>query len=113
MSEMMQLPSTHLYDLVRLNDAGIGQRALRSFDLMERVLVNRKALFSYSWMDYGMMKPGTICLVPPPDKAKRLRQDYLDFSRDMIYGNSPGFDQLLESLRILELYVNQPKNRIE
>jgi hypothetical protein len=103
--------SRHLYDLVRLNHAGIGQRALLSPDLMERVLANRKALFFYSWVDYEVMKPGTICLVPPSDKARKLRQDYQEFSRDMIYGIPPAFDQLLESLKLVELLVNQPKNR--
>jgi hypothetical protein len=52
------------------------------------------------------MKPGSLRLVPPPEKVKMFRQDYLLFSRDMIYGRIPTFDELLAGLRQIETVIN-------
>lgn len=52
-----------------------------------------------------LCKPGTMLLQPSEHALPIMRSDY-QAMRQMIYGNYPSFDELLETLMELEAQVN-------
>ena len=50
-------------------------------------------------------KPGTLRIVPPDARLPELEQDYRKM-QEMIFGEPPSFERLLEVLREIERHVN-------
>jgi len=92
----------HLYDASCLIQSGIGREAVRDTDLFSRVLRNREAMFGYSWMDYSTLRLDTLDLIPPGDTLASWRNDYEELAREMIYGEPPSFDEMIDKLRQFE-----------
>lgn len=58
-----------------------------------------------SWAHFELCKPGTMLLQPSEHALPIMRADY-QAMRQMIYGDYPSFDELLETLKELESDVN-------
>ena len=92
----------HLYDIHCLIRCGIGEQAVRDSNLFARVLRNRQSMFGYAWMDYASLRMASLSLVPPDATLSGWRNDYKDFSREMIYGDPPSFGDMIDTLRQFE-----------
>ena len=55
--------------------------------------------------DYETAHIGTLQIVPCADAIKDLRIDY-DHMKDMIYGEKPSFDEIMETITKLEEEIN-------
>ncbi len=98
--------SRHYYDLVKLaQHPEIGPRALARLDLLARVAEHKEFFYRSSWSRYDLSVPGSLRLLPPPERLPDLRSDY-DRMRDMFFAAPPTFDSLLESLSALETRLN-------
>lgn len=102
--------SRHIYDLHFLMRAGMGERSQSDARLLERVVENRRTYFSYSWMNYDTMQPGSFTLVPRENLIGTWRNDYRSLRENMIYGDTPEFPVLIESLRKIESMLNTSNN---
>jgi hypothetical protein len=99
--------SRHYYDLVKLFEAGIGLRAFERQDLLAAVALHKIVFFADSSAKYEEAKPGTLRLLPPTWRQMELREDYGKM-REMIFGEPPSFEHLLEVLAEIERRVNSP-----
>ena len=54
---------------------------------------------------YETAQIGTVRLVPSQAAIKDLSIDY-DHMKDMIYGDKPSFDEIMESIAALETEIN-------
>jgi len=97
--------SRHYYDMHRLSKTAIADLAIDKLDLLDRVVEHKKIFFRSAWANYDDARSGHIHLVPPESKLALLRGDYAKM-RDMFFGDVPAFDEIIQSLGILENRIN-------
>lgn len=97
--------SRHYYDVVRLYEHESGKAAIKDTDLLLSVAQHKKVFFPAAWARYADAKPGTLRIVPPDARLPELEQDYRKM-QEMIFGEPPAFERLLEVLREIERHVN-------
>ena len=97
--------SRHYYDVYQLSQQDIGQQALDRSDLLERVVAHKRLFFAAAWAHYQTAIPGTFHLVPPDERMPALQADYARM-REMIFGDAPAWEEIIEGLSELEDRVN-------
>ena len=50
-------------------------------------------------VDYNLHQPQTINPIPPSEIIKRWESDYRTMQEEMIYGDSPTFDTMIEVIK--------------
>jgi hypothetical protein len=83
---------------------GIAAKAVASPGLFERVATHREIFFNWSWMDDSTLRPGHLRIVPPADQVQAWRLDYESMRREMFFGDVPGFDEIMDVVRLLFAY---------
>jgi hypothetical protein len=102
--------SRHYYDLFRLAQGPIAERALAMPDLLERVIAHKTFFFAASWAHYETARPGTFRLLPDPARRDGLRRDY-EAMKPMLFGTAPEWEPLVAALDDLERRINQMGSR--
>ncbi len=97
--------SRHYYDVVRLYEHELGKAAIKDTDLLLKVARHKEVFFPAAWARYADAKPGTLRIVPPDARLPELEQDYRKM-QEMIFGEPPAFEHLLEVLRQIERDIN-------
>ena len=97
--------SRHYYDVVRLYQHELGMAAIKDTDLLLKVARHKEVFFPAAWARYADAKPGTLRIVPPDARLTELEQDYRKM-QEMIFGEPPAFERLLEVLRRIEAEIN-------
>ena len=100
--------SRHWYDLYRLSQQPVAERALGQLDLLERVVAHKRFFFAQSWAHHETARPGTFRLVPEGDRLEALRRDYREM-RPMIFGEAPAWDEIVSGLEALEARINSSR----
>jgi len=98
--------SRHYYDVVRLYQRGIGQRALQDLELLKAVSRHKMVFFARAWAKFDEAIPGTLRLVPPVSRIPELERDYQYMREEMIFGDAPALGDILDLLREIERQVN-------
>lgn len=98
--------SRHYYDVVRLYGHKLGKAAIKDIGLLLKVALHKEVFFPAAWARYTEAKPGTLRLVPPEARLPELEQDYRKM-REMIFGKTPAFKDLLDVLRQMETEINE------
>jgi len=93
--------SRHYYDLYCIAQSEYKVTALRQLDLLQKVVVFKMRFYPRAWAKYEEAVPGSIKLVPPHFRFDSLRNDYEGMA-EMLFGTYPHFDNLMNSLSILE-----------
>ena len=97
--------SRHYYDVYCFCKNGYKQRVFEQKDLLETVARFKEKFYPSSVAQYGRARIGSLKLVPPSHVLKDLERDYANM-REMIYGDVPGFDEVLECVSRLEKEIN-------
>ncbi|HEX9778294.1 MAG TPA: nucleotidyl transferase AbiEii/AbiGii toxin family protein [Geopsychrobacteraceae bacterium] len=97
----------HYYDLYRLIEAGVADEAAADLDLFSSVAGHRVVFFRYTWVDYSTLVPGQLRLLPTEEQMADWRSDYNNMQQEMFYGQPPGFDDVLETVRGFQDRFNQ------
>ena len=111
--------SRHWYDLVRLDEAGIAERALSDYQLALSVARHKTMFFSAKdvsgkFIDYQDAVSGDLQLVPSGNAYEMLATDYVKMATDgMLLGKSEPFSVLMERCRLLEEKANSLRSRSE
>lgn len=107
-----QLPlrcSRHYYDLFRLSRTDVLQKALRQIELLADVVRFKIKFFRSAWARYEDAKPGSLKLRPAGHNLDGLKKDY-ESMRAMLFGEIPGFEEIVEGLKYLEYKINNRGN---
>ena len=91
--------SRHLYDIYQLSVAGFAQNILNDAELYETIVCHRQVYTKVSGVNYNLHQPQTINPIPPSDIIKKWEDDYKTMQEEMIYGDSPHFDAMIEAIR--------------
>lgn len=97
--------ATYYYDIYRMYKAGVFETARKDPDLLKDIVDFTAKFHPRSWAHFELCKPGTMLLQPSEHALPIMRADY-QAMRQMIYGDYPSFDELLETLKELESDVN-------
>ncbi len=99
--------SRHLYDIVKLNQAGIADSALSDSILYAKIVKHRYEYNRVGGVNYNRHHPHLINPVPPSHLLRLWEDDYNKMIDEMIYeSNPPTFNSVLEE-------VNQIKNKMK
>lgn len=100
--------SRHWYDLFMLYNSDIGKQALSSADILKNVIEHKKAFFNASYTNYDDCLNGKFCLVPTEINQANLAKDFNRMIQaGMFYESPPKFDEIMKSLRELEVVLNE------
>ncbi|MGH7892044.1 MAG: nucleotidyl transferase AbiEii/AbiGii toxin family protein, partial [Thermodesulfobacteriota bacterium] len=97
--------SRHYYDVYKMLDSETGTNALNDLTLLENVVTFKKRFYPSGWANYDAAMPKTIKLIPPKEAIDVLKADYASM-KEMIFGEYPDFDTIIESLRKFEKRLN-------
>jgi predicted nucleotidyltransferase component of viral defense system len=98
--------SRHYYDLFRLIQAGLGEKAAQDLELLRRVVEHKKVFFRSGWAHYETAQRGSLRISPLSDRLKTLEADY-DKMQEMFFGDRPTFDEILRVIAAWEKSFNQ------
>jgi len=98
--------SRHYYDMYCMAKSQVKDSAVNQPDLLSEVAAFKAKFYPRAWARYDLAKFGTLRLIPAEHSLPRLKRDYADM-RAMIYGEYPGFDEILETIKKLENEINE------
>lgn len=99
--------SRHIYDLHMMMQKGLAENAIANNELWETIHHHRATLTSMQGVDYTPDIRDRIQLVPPTESMASWKNDYEETNGSMIYNNPPSFEDLLESMDLLEHLFRQ------
>lgn len=97
--------SRHYYDLAMMAKNKVKENALLDLEMLGTVVAFKKHFYDRGWAEYDLAKPGSFRLIPDGHVMMGLRKDYADM-RQMIFGDYPSFDDVIDTLSKLELEIN-------
>jgi len=97
----------HYYDLYRLIESGIGDKASVDLALFERIVAHRRVYFKHGWVRYDTLCPGRLRLVPPDEQLADWKSDYAGMKDEMFFGEPPAFDDIIEKVREFQEAFNR------
>lgn len=104
-SKLPQRYSRHYYDLYCMAKLPVKDNALKDKDLLKRVAEFKDKFYRCPWAHYEFARCGTMKLMPPEHNLSALYADY-EHMLNMIFGNKPSFDEILQSIKKLEEEIN-------
>jgi len=97
--------SRHYYDLALMVASDVKGQALTDIGQLEAVIEFKMRFYPSGWSKYDTAVPGTLKLMPSEHVLRALRADYASM-RNMIFGQYPAFEDVLETLKKLEDEIN-------
>jgi hypothetical protein len=97
--------SRHYYDIVRLLDTDVAERAIADLDLALDCARHARMFFNSADLDLGHAQPGSFALAPTPEMTDPLRRDYLAMT-GMVFGEVPNFETIIAKIAELEKRLN-------
>lgn len=95
--------SRHLYDLHRMLESGIAEKAISDDALWETIRHHREIFTSIRDVDYTPDVRKRICLIPPEKVIDVWKEDYDTMVMNMIYDDiKPTFNDILDSAQRIE-----------
>ena len=98
----------HYYDLYKMSCSDVRENAFARKGLLEQDVKFKLKFYYAKNASYDTAHIGTIKLVPDEAAIKDLSVDY-EHMKDMIYGDKPSFDEIMNSIAELEKEINKLK----
>lgn len=97
--------SRHYYDLWCMDASPVKAAAYGNLELLEQVVRFKERFYPAGSAHYELAKPGTMRLLPPEDCVPLLREDY-EHMKNMIFGETPEFEEIMDCMERLEREIN-------
>ena len=95
----------HLYDVYNMGNSWVKERAFKRKELLEKDVVFKQKFYYVKGAHYETATLSGIELLPKEAVRNALKEDY-QAMRNMIYGNIPEFEEILEFLEKLQEEVH-------
>jgi hypothetical protein len=99
--------SRHLYDIYQLSKTEFADKALSNEELYKSIVEHRRVFTKVGGVDYNLHSPKTINPIPNDELLEAWNKDYKTMQEQMIYGDSPIFEDMIEGIKKLKLRINQ------
>jgi predicted nucleotidyltransferase component of viral defense system len=103
--------SRHLYDLARIFDTDIAEKALSDKELYQGIVEHRRIFIGLKGFDYDTLAPQTIKIIPPDNIISLWKTDYETMRETMIYGESLSFNKLIDRIKRPEKNENYNRQK--
>lgn len=97
--------SRHYYDLWCMDKSPVKAAAYGDLDLLGRVVRFKERFYPAGSAHYELAKPGTMRLLPPEECLSLLWEDY-EHMKNMIFGETPEFEEIMECMGRMEREIN-------
>lgn len=97
--------SRHYSDLAQMVGTETEAQALADLPLLARVRQHKASFYTAPWASYETAQPGTLHLVPRPERLAGLRTDYRGMGT-MFFGPSFPFEAMMDKIVALEKHIN-------
>ncbi len=104
-SSMPHRYARHFYDLYKITNSDIKNKALEDKDLLKKVIEFKMKFYPRKWAKYEEALNGRLRLVSAEYRFSEIEKDYRAMS-EMIYGNYPKFEDIIKTLKQLENEIN-------
>ncbi|TRX05828.1 nucleotidyl transferase AbiEii/AbiGii toxin family protein [Flavobacterium gawalongense] len=98
--------SRHLYDVFQLAKTDFAITALKDAALYETIVNHRHKFTRVGGVNYNKHQPQTINPIPIPEVMEAWKADYKTMQEQMIYVDSPSFEEIIEELTNLKNRIN-------
>lgn len=99
--------SRHWYDLAKLSQSWVGEKALLNRKLLEDVIVHKKAFFNASYANYDHCLEKKFRLIPQKNEINNLKSDFIKMQQSGMLSETPlSFDKFIEIIEKLEMEMN-------
>ena len=95
----------HLYDVYCLGNSYVKKSAFKRKELLEKDVLFKQKFYYAKGAHYETATLKTVKLLPPERMISSLKNDYFAMT-NMLYGNKPSFDEILDYLTILEKEIH-------
>ncbi|MCD4824099.1 MAG: nucleotidyl transferase AbiEii/AbiGii toxin family protein [Phycisphaerae bacterium] len=102
---MLPRYSRHWADVAEMAAAPVKGKALADLDLLDNVCNHKDRFYHCGWANYLEAKPGSLHLLPHPDRMDTLHRDY-QAMLPMFFTTPPAWSDILETLAALENEIN-------
>ncbi len=100
--------SRHLYDLYKLTESIYAELAIKDEPLYNRIIAHRQHYIRQNGIDYNNHGRATLSFIPPNHIIEAYKEDYVKMNLNMIYGDAPSFDTLVEKLNGIQNLIRKP-----
>ena len=97
--------SRHYYDVYQLGNSPVKDKALANTALLQKVVDFKTKFYRSPWARFEECLPGSLKLDLPEYRLSELVSDYAAM-QDMLVGNRPSLDKILEYLHLLQAEIN-------
>lgn len=98
--------SRHYYDLFQLSRQNFSSATLKDNKFIEEIIEHRTYYSRIRRFDYTTLKRGNISIIPSADILKALEMDYEIMRAEMIYGNPPIFEEIIQTIKNMQDEIN-------
>jgi len=98
--------SRHLYDIHQIAKTEFADQAIADKDLYAGIIAHRRVFTKVGGVDYESHFPPNLNPIPPAKLLEAWKKDYATMQEQMIHGDSPKFEELIESLKALTKTIN-------
>ena len=99
--------SRHLYDLFKLTESIYAELAIKDEPLYKRIIAHRQHYIRQNGIDYNNHGRATLSFIPPNHIIDAYKEDYEKMNLNMIYGDAPSFDTLVEKLNGIQELIRK------
>lgn len=99
--------SRHLYYVYNIMQTKIADEALADDSLYDSVVEHRRKFIGLKGFDYDSLRKKTLKVVPEGGIRAKWETDYKNTVANMIMGEAPSFEKIMEDLAILNQRINQ------
>lgn len=97
--------SRHYYDMHRIYSEY--SNTLADIQFIEDIIEHRKSYSRLRHFDYSTFCIGLISIIPSEAILMKLKSDFEEMAKEMMYGDVPTFEQLMETARKIQDTFNQ------
>ncbi len=98
--------SRHLYDIYVLIGTSFAREALKNKELYAEIVHHRQKYTRLGGVNYKLHNPKTINPLPSSGTSELWKQDFLRMKEQMIYGDSPTYEEMVDAIRTFVLKLN-------
>ena len=99
--------SRHFYDLYQLSKHDFAKSTLTDDTFINDIIDHRKYYSRIKRFDYNSLKRGSLNIIPSTDILASLKIDYEIMRAEMIYGESPTFEEIIHEMKGLLEIINK------
>ncbi len=99
--------SRHLYDIYKLSKSSFAHQVFSNKELYSEIVKHRLLYTKLGGVDYLLHNPKTINPIPPQKLMAAWKNDYQIMQEQMIHGEPPDFEVMIEAIKTYISKINQ------